>query len=184
MTDPMPADLTVKDEPALRDDARRWVRKKRVLYTMLAVYAVLCVMWLAIDLADGTENLWFYWPVLGTDCATAVTTLVMIGVGGLMGVDWTSARSIATSRCASLTDLIGHRLHSRGHVLRDHDLQGLRRHASRLSERCEDLGKADEEILDSLHEPLRTRWVRPQPWNRRRHAGQPIEQTFEIALHV
>jgi hypothetical protein len=44
MTDPMPADLTVKDEPALRDEVRRWVPKKRVLYTMLAVYAVLCVM--------------------------------------------------------------------------------------------------------------------------------------------
>jgi hypothetical protein len=39
MTDPMPADLTVKDEPALRDEARRWVRKKRDLYTRLAVYA-------------------------------------------------------------------------------------------------------------------------------------------------
>lgn len=39
----MPADLTVKDEPALHGEARRWVRKKRVLYTMLVVYAVLCV---------------------------------------------------------------------------------------------------------------------------------------------
>jgi hypothetical protein len=40
-----------------------------------------------IDLAEGTENLWFYWLMLGTYCAGAVTTVVTFGVGGLMGVD-------------------------------------------------------------------------------------------------
>src|SRR4029450_11267685 len=46
----------------LRADARRWVRKKRVLYTILGIYGVLSIMWFGIDMADGTESIWFYWP--------------------------------------------------------------------------------------------------------------------------
>jgi 2TM domain len=71
-----------------RAAAQRWVRRQRVLYTMLGIYVVLSVMWLAIDLADGTENLWFYWPMLGTGVVVAVTAVVLLGVGGLLGTDW------------------------------------------------------------------------------------------------
>jgi hypothetical protein len=45
-------------------------------------------MWLAIDMADGTENLWFYWPMLGTGVGVAITAIVLLGVGGLFGVGW------------------------------------------------------------------------------------------------
>jgi two-component system, LytTR family, sensor kinase len=72
----------------LRAEARRWVRKKRILYTILGIYAVLSIMWFALDMADGTESLWFYWPMLGAGIVVAVTAVVIFGVGGLLGVGW------------------------------------------------------------------------------------------------
>jgi DNA-binding CsgD family transcriptional regulator len=44
--------------------------------------------WFTIDMADGTENLWFYWPMLGTGVIVAITSVVLVGVGGLLGADW------------------------------------------------------------------------------------------------
>jgi hypothetical protein len=79
----------VQPEPEeLRAEAQRWVRKRRILYTILGIYAVLSLMWFAIDMADGTENLWFYWPMLGTGVVVAIAAVVLLGVGGLFGVDW------------------------------------------------------------------------------------------------
>jgi hypothetical protein len=72
----------------LRAEARRWVRRKRILYTTLAIYAVLSLMWFAIDMADGTESLWFYWPMLGTGVVVAITAVVLLGVSGPFGFDW------------------------------------------------------------------------------------------------
>jgi hypothetical protein len=72
----------------LRAEARRWVRRKRILHTILGIYAVLSLMWFAIDMADGTENLWFYWPMLGTGVVVAITATVLLGIGGPFGVDW------------------------------------------------------------------------------------------------
>jgi len=72
----------------LRADAQRWVRRQRILYTILGVYAVLSLMWFAIDMADGTENLWFYWPMLGTGIGVAITAILLLGVGGLFGIGW------------------------------------------------------------------------------------------------
>jgi 2TM domain len=71
-----------------RAEAQRWVRRKRILYTILGIYAVLSLMWFAIDMADGAESLWFYWPMMGTGVAVAVTAIVLLGVGGVFGVDW------------------------------------------------------------------------------------------------
>jgi hypothetical protein len=39
-------------------------------------------------MADGTESLWFYWPMLGTGAAVAVAAVAMFGIGGLLGADW------------------------------------------------------------------------------------------------
>jgi hypothetical protein len=87
----MPSD-TPTSEPhpqpdALRAEAHRWVRRQRILYTIVGIYVVLSLMWL-IDMADGTENLWFYWPRLGTGIAVAITAVVLLGAGGLLGADW------------------------------------------------------------------------------------------------
>jgi polyferredoxin len=71
-----------------RDEAYRWVRRKRILYTIIAIYLALSVMWFLIDLSDGTENLWFYWPMLGAGFAVAVVAIVILGVGGLFGATW------------------------------------------------------------------------------------------------
>ncbi len=76
------------ERPDLRAEAHRWVRRKRILYTILGIYAVLSLMWFTIDMADGTENLWFYWPMLGTGIGVGITAIVLLGVGGLFGHDW------------------------------------------------------------------------------------------------
>ena len=39
-------------------------------------------------MADGTENLWLYWPMLGTGIGVAITAIVLLGVGGVFGMDW------------------------------------------------------------------------------------------------
>lgn len=71
-----------------REDARRYVRRKRILYTTVAIWIALCLMWLTIDLLDDSSSWWFYWPVLGSGIAVAVAAIVLLGVGGLFGVDW------------------------------------------------------------------------------------------------
>ena len=71
------------------DEARRHVRRKRIFYTVLGIWIALSLMWFTIDmLDDGTESLWFYWPMLGTGIAVAITGLVLLGIGGLFGAEW------------------------------------------------------------------------------------------------
>jgi hypothetical protein len=89
------ADMTVTSpaEPTLdlergRDEAHRWVRRKRILYTILGIYGVLSLMWFAIDLADDSSGFWFYWPMFGAGIAVAVTAVVLLGVGGVFGTAW------------------------------------------------------------------------------------------------
>ncbi|MGH9214205.1 MAG: 2TM domain-containing protein [Acidimicrobiales bacterium] len=87
----MSSNIPTQPEPEphkRRAEAHRWVRRKRILYTIVGIYAVLSLMWFAIDMADGTEDLWFYWPMLGTGVGVAVTAVILLGVGGLFGVDW------------------------------------------------------------------------------------------------
>jgi 2TM domain len=83
-----PENASVTDDQRVHDEARRWVRRKRILYTILGVYLVLSLMWFLIDMADGTESLWFYWPMLGAGIGVAVVAVVMLGVGGLFGANW------------------------------------------------------------------------------------------------
>jgi hypothetical protein len=71
-----------------REEARRWVRKKRVFYAIVAIYLALSVFWFAIDMLTGTDDLWFYWPMLGTGLGVAVTGIIMFGIGGFFGADW------------------------------------------------------------------------------------------------
>jgi two-component system, LytTR family, sensor kinase len=75
-------------EPSARGEAYRWVRRKRILYTIFGIYVALSIMWLLIDLSDGTENLWFYWPMLGTGFGVAVVAIVIFGMGGVFGTAW------------------------------------------------------------------------------------------------
>jgi hypothetical protein len=88
MASDTPAGSAPPDPEAARKEALRWVRRKRILYTILGVYAVLSLMWFLIDMADGTESLWFYWPMLGSGAAVAVVAVAMFGIGGVLGSDW------------------------------------------------------------------------------------------------
>ena len=99
-----------------RAEAQRWVRRLRVLYTILAIYVVLSLMWFAIDIADGTESLWFYWPMLGTGLVVAVTAI------GLVGSADCSAPTGRTEKCsttsASTNPATTHRVRSAAPTVR------------------------------------------------------------------
>jgi len=71
-----------------RDEARRWVRRKRRFYTILGIYLALSLLWFTIDMLTGTDDLWFYWPMLGAGLIVAVIGIAMFGIGGLFGGDW------------------------------------------------------------------------------------------------
>ena len=42
----------------LLDEARRYVRRKRIFFTVLGVWVALCVMWFAIDMTDDSSSVW------------------------------------------------------------------------------------------------------------------------------
>ena len=69
-------------------EARRYVRRKRILITIIGIWLALCLMWFVIDLLDDSSSWWFYWPMLGTGIAVAITAIILFGIGGLMGADW------------------------------------------------------------------------------------------------
>jgi two-component system, LytTR family, sensor kinase len=71
-----------------REEARRYVRRKRIFYTVLGIWIALCVMWFAIDMLDDSSSFWFYWPMLGTGIAVAITGIALLGIGGVLGADW------------------------------------------------------------------------------------------------
>jgi hypothetical protein len=88
MSSTTPAPQPDPEPQDLRAEARRWVRRQRTVYTMIGIYAVLSLMWFAIDMADGTESLWFYWPMLGTGVVVAIVAIGFGGIGGLFGAEW------------------------------------------------------------------------------------------------
>jgi 2TM domain len=70
------------------EDARRYVRRKRIFYSVLGIWLALSLMWFAIDMLDDSSSTWFYWPMLGTGLGVAVTGIVLLGLGGVFGLDW------------------------------------------------------------------------------------------------
>jgi len=78
----------IANERDRRDEARRWVRRKRIFYTVVGIYLSLSLMWFLIDLLDDSSGYWFYWPMLGTGLAVLVTGVVLGGIGGMFGSNW------------------------------------------------------------------------------------------------
>jgi 2TM domain len=70
-----------------REEARRWVRRKRTFYRIVVVYLALSVLWFTIDVLTGSD-LWFYWPMLGAGLIAVIVGLFMFGFSGLFGADW------------------------------------------------------------------------------------------------
>jgi 2TM domain len=70
------------------EEALRHVRRKRIFYIVLGVWIVLCLMWFTIDMTDDSSSVWFYWPMLGSGIAVAITGIVLLGIGGLFGSEW------------------------------------------------------------------------------------------------
>jgi hypothetical protein len=71
-----------------RDDARRWVRRKRIFYMMLLGYVGLSVLWFLIDVLTDRDDWWFYWPMLGAGIGVTITGFIMFGMGGLFDAEW------------------------------------------------------------------------------------------------
>jgi hypothetical protein len=71
-----------------RDEARRYVRRKRIFYTLLGIWLALSLMWFLIDVLTDPGVDWFYWPILGTGIGVAITGIALLGIGGLFGPDW------------------------------------------------------------------------------------------------
>jgi len=67
-----------------REEARRFVRRKRRFYTVLVVYLALSVLWFAIDVLTGTDDWWFYWPVLGAGLIVLIIGIAVFGVSGFL----------------------------------------------------------------------------------------------------
>ena len=84
----MSQQIASPDADRRRDEARRWVRRKRIFYTIVGIYLSLSLMWFAIDLLDDSSGYWFYWPMLGTGLGVLVTGVVLGGIGGVFGTDW------------------------------------------------------------------------------------------------
>jgi 2TM domain len=84
------ADPALIDRPTADslEDARRYVRRKRIFYMVLGIWIALSLMWFAIDLSDDSSSFWFYWPMLGTGIAVAISGIVLLGIGGLFGDEW------------------------------------------------------------------------------------------------
>ena len=79
------------------EDARRYVRRKRIFVTVLGIWLALSLMWFLIDLSDDSSSYWFYWPMLGTGIAVAITGIILLGIGGLFGADGSAGRSTGIS---------------------------------------------------------------------------------------
>jgi 2TM domain-containing protein len=71
-----------------RQEALRYVRRKRIFFLVLGIWLALSVMWFLIDILDDGRLNWFFWPMLGTGIGVVITGLVLLGIGGLFGPDW------------------------------------------------------------------------------------------------
>lgn len=71
-----------------RQEARRYVRRKRIFYLVLGIWLALSLMWFLIDLLDDGRLNWFFWPMMGTGLGVVITGIVLLGFGGMFGPDW------------------------------------------------------------------------------------------------
>jgi hypothetical protein len=73
-------------DEAAREEARRWVRRKRMSYSLLGLWLVLTAMLFAIDILSNSRLDWFWWPMMGL--GVLVTAIFLLGVRGMVGPDW------------------------------------------------------------------------------------------------
>ena len=59
-------------------------------YTHLLVYLVVNAGLFLINLLTKGDSgtWWFYWPMLGTGVAVAISAVVLLGMGGVFGTEW------------------------------------------------------------------------------------------------
>jgi hypothetical protein len=82
------------------EEAQRHVRRKRILYIVLGIWIVLSVMWFLIDLGDGGDSWWFYWPMLGTGIGVAIMGTCSSGSADSSAPSGSNARSRIISAVA------------------------------------------------------------------------------------
>ena len=94
------------------EEARRYVRRKRIFYMLLGIWIALSLMWFAIDMLEGGEGTWF-WPMLGTGTAVAITGVVLLGEADSWASNGSAGRSTSISaaeeRTRAVTSISGER---------------------------------------------------------------------------
>ncbi len=76
------------DEQARYERARRRVQAMRGFYSHLAVYIVVNVGLVLINLLTSPGALWFYWPLLGWGAGLAAHAFAVFGIGTWFGRNW------------------------------------------------------------------------------------------------
>jgi 2TM domain len=71
-----------------REEALRWVRRKRTFYLILGIWLALCLMWFLIDIIPDSNLDWFWWPMMGTGIFVAISGVILVGMGNMFGPDW------------------------------------------------------------------------------------------------
>jgi hypothetical protein len=71
----------------MRDEARRYVKRKRTFYTVLVVYVALVVLWFVIDVQTGSDD-WWSTGDPRRRLIVAIVGVAMFGVSGLFGAGW------------------------------------------------------------------------------------------------
>jgi uncharacterized membrane protein len=79
---------TVEPDPAEQKEARRYARKLRGFFTLLAVAAGVIVLAATLNLVKSPDRLWFLWVVFGFALAIAFSALNVFGRNLWFGPDW------------------------------------------------------------------------------------------------
>jgi hypothetical protein len=79
---------TAETDAADLKDARRYVRKLRDFFTLLAVAAGVIALTATINLVRSPERLWFPWVVFAFAVAIAFSALDVFGRNLWLGSDW------------------------------------------------------------------------------------------------
>lgn len=79
---------TAETDPADLKEARRYVRKLRGFYTLLATAVGVLALTAAINLVTTPGRLWFPWVAFGFAVAIAISALDAFGRDLWLGADW------------------------------------------------------------------------------------------------
>lgn len=73
-------------------DARKQARDERGFYSHLFVFICVNIFFFVLNLIQGLDHLWFFWPTLGWGIGVFFHWLGVFGKGRFLGKDWEKKR--------------------------------------------------------------------------------------------